>query len=94
MLKLKIITVFLIVLFIHGFVSAQGCSDAGACSIGSMDNHEEEKTTPKIKLTFEQSFGSGEKFIFISQSTFTFEHPLHAKVVNNFVYFRHSKFFN
>ncbi len=62
--------------FISRLASGQGCSDAGACSIGSLDHQEGEKEAPKIKLSFEQSLGSGEKFIFISQSSLTLEHRI------------------
>lgn len=51
-------------------ISAQGCSDAGACSIGSMDDIELVlQFEPKFKLSFDQSFGLGEKFTFISQTS-------------------------
>ncbi|NOX87074.1 MAG: hypothetical protein GXO86_14125 [Chlorobi bacterium] len=76
MLKIKNILVILIVVFIYGFSFGQGCSDAGACSIGSLDHQEGEKEMPKIKLSYEQSFGSGEKFIFISQTSLTLEHRI------------------
>ncbi len=55
----------------------QGCSDAGACSIGSMDeaySETAETELPKIILSYDQSFGLGEKFVFISQTSLTLEH--------------------
>lgn len=75
MLKIKNILVLLVVVFVHGLISGQGCSDAGACSIGSMDQ-QEDADLPKIKLSYDQSFGLGEKFIFISQSAITLEHRI------------------
>ena len=54
---------------IVGFTAGQGCSDAGACSAGSMDFLQtEQKTTSKLNVSFEQTFGLGEKFVFIGQS--------------------------
>ena len=76
MLKGKNVIVILILVFISRLAPGQGCSDAGACSIGSLDHQEGEKEAPKIKLSFEQSLGSGEKFIFISQSSLTLEHRI------------------
>lgn len=49
---------------------SQGCSDAGACSIESINFNE--STSPqksKLSLNLEQTFGLGEKFVFISQTT-------------------------
>jgi len=48
----------------------QGCSDAGACSISSL-NFSGDPISKKSKVYFsiEQSFGLGEKFILISQTT-------------------------
>ena len=54
----------------------QGCSDAGACSIGSMDGeHEtgEEVKPPVFKLSYEEIIGLGEKFTFVSQTAVTVE---------------------
>lgn len=49
---------------------SQGCSDAGACSIESI-NFEESRSPQKSKLNLnlEQTFSLGEKFVFISQTT-------------------------
>ena len=48
----------------------QGCSDAGACSISSLNFTEDSVSkNSKVHLSVEQSFGLGEKFIFISQTT-------------------------
>lgn len=61
--------------FIIPDVQAQGCSDAGACSIGSMDEPgKEEDDPPRFFISYEQSFGLGEKFTFVSQTTVTLEH--------------------
>ena len=76
MLKIKNIFFVLLIGFVPVFISGQGCSDAGACSIGSMDHQDEEAVPPKIKLSYEQSFGLGEKFIFISQTSLTLEHRI------------------
>lgn len=57
----------------------QGCSDAGACSIGSLDEpltEFEEVQPSRISLSFDQTFGLGEKFVFISQSSLTVEHTI------------------
>jgi hypothetical protein len=56
---------------------AQGCSDAGACSIGSMDDYEEGSVIhepARVKLSAEQSIGLGEKFTFISQTSVMVEY--------------------
>ena len=51
-------------------VFGQGCSNAGACSIGSVNGYEDVAgDKSKVRFGMEQSFGLGEKFIFISQST-------------------------
>lgn len=56
-------------------LSGQGCSDAGACSIGSLSGEIDfEGEIPKIKLSYEQGFALGEKFVFISQTALTLEH--------------------
>lgn len=73
------ITRFLVIIFLAGFaltnsLYAQGCSDAGACSIGSMDENELKKTEPyKLKISFDQSVALGEKFTFISQTAVTLD---------------------
>lgn len=66
--------VLVLCLFIFSLAStasAQGCSDAGACSISSLNVYDEAPTLNKTKVHFvmEQSFGLGEKFVFISQTT-------------------------
>ncbi|RLD31933.1 MAG: hypothetical protein DRJ02_03450 [Bacteroidetes bacterium] len=63
--------IFLIFLIFASSLSrGQGCSDAGACSVDILDfNSDEKKQTRKVTLSFDQSFGLGEKFIFIAQST-------------------------
>jgi len=51
-------------------VNGQGCSDAGACSVGSMSFLEpEESGASKLNVSFEQTIGLGEKFVLIGQST-------------------------
>lgn len=73
------ITRFLFIIFLAGCavtnsLNAQGCSDAGACSIGSMDENELEKTEPyRLKISFDQSVALGEKFTFISQTAVTLD---------------------
>ena len=65
-----IILTILIGFFSVSLVSGQGCSDAGACSISSLNFSED--TIPndsKVRFSMEQSFGLGEKFILISQTT-------------------------
>lgn len=48
----------------------QGCSDAGACSIESINfNESSNQKESKVNLNLEQTFGLGEKFVFISQTT-------------------------
>ena len=75
MLKIKYIFVILIIVFVHGYSPGQGCSDAGACSIGGVhDDAAGSRTAPKIKVTLGQSFALGEKFVFISQTSLSFEH--------------------
>lgn len=54
--------------------NSQGCSDAGACSIGSMDEVSEDQQPPKLKLSYDQSFGLGEKFTIISTTSIIAEH--------------------
>jgi len=58
-----------IILFLSMFeLNAQGCSDAGGCSVGSMSFLESLHKT-KINVSFEQTFGLGEMFTLIGQST-------------------------
>jgi hypothetical protein len=58
-------------------VNGQGCSDAGACSVGSMGFLEQEGAeTPKLNVSFEQTFGLGEKFVLIGQSTASIKYQL------------------
>ncbi len=75
--KILIIAFVISNLFLITSIKGQGCSDAGACSIGSMDElgtHEHEKEPPKLKISIEQSVGLGEKFTFISQTSVTAEY--------------------
>ena len=70
--KMKyIIFFFFITVFAVPSTLAQGCSDAGACSISSLNISEDSSHLKKSKVHFsvEQSFGLGEKFILISQTT-------------------------
>jgi len=56
-------------------ITAQGCSDAGTCSIGSLNHsYDSIQDTPKFKFSYEQRFGLGEKFMFISTTSFITEH--------------------
>lgn len=51
-------------------VFGQGCSDAGACSINSLNVSEDSTNTEtKVRFSIVQSFGLGEKFTLISQTT-------------------------
>ncbi len=66
---------FLPIIFVLVFSAStlwgQGCSDAGACSVGSLNYSGDSLTSKskKVYLSFGQSLGVGEKFILISQST-------------------------
>ena len=71
------LTIVLIIINLFSIVSTngQGCSDAGACSIGSMDEVSGNKVeSPKFKLSYDQNFGLGEKFILISTTSLIVEH--------------------
>ena len=75
----KTIIFFSAVLFIFSLfsivsVNGQGCSDAGACSIGSLDETSNTNEAAKFKLSYDQNFGLGEKFTFISRSSLIVEH--------------------
>jgi hypothetical protein len=51
-------------------IFGQGCSDAGACSVESLNfDNTKSKSDSRLKLNLEQTFGLGEKFVFISQTT-------------------------
>ena len=66
-----------LLVMIVGFATGQGCSDAGACSAGSMDFLQTEQTSSsKLNVSFEQTFGLGEKFVLIGQSTATIRYQL------------------
>jgi len=69
-----LLVIFAFLLFGNRYSMGQGCSDAGACSIGSMDHHEGENQPPKFKLSYDQNFGLGEKFILISTTSLIVEH--------------------
>jgi len=72
-----LLTIVLSVISLFPLVSAngQGCSDAGACSIGSLDEVSgNESKPPKFKLSYDQNFGLGEKFILISTTSLIVEH--------------------
>ncbi len=74
-MKKVLLTGFLFL--VVGIVAGQGCSDAGACSAGSMDFLQTDQTkTAKIKVSFEQTFGLGEKFVLIGQSTASVRYQL------------------
>lgn len=55
-------------------IIGQGCSDAGACSIGSMDEISKDVEPPRFKLSYDQNVGLGEKFTFISTTSLIVEH--------------------
>ena len=75
MLKGKNVIIILILVFISRMAWGQGCSDAGACSIGGVHDDAAGNTEmPKVKITLGQSFALGEKFVFISQTSLTVEH--------------------
>lgn len=55
----------------------QGCSDAGACSVESLNFDNSESNSQKhLSLNIEQSFALGEKFVFISQTTAGIQYKL------------------
>ena len=65
-----------IILFLSMFeLNAQGCSDAGGCSVGSMSFLESPHKT-KINVAIEQTFGLGEKFTLIGQTTAIIQYRL------------------
>ncbi len=73
--KVSLVVIF-ILLALKG-LQGQGCSDAGACSIGSlypMDSLDQDPDGPHVKLSFDQNIGLGEKFTFISQTSLSVEH--------------------
>lgn len=56
---------------------AQGCSDAGACAVESLNfDNTENNSHNHLTLNLEQSFGLGEKFVFISQTTAGIQYKL------------------
>ena len=58
-------------------VNGQGCSDAGACSVGSTGFLKPESTEDaKLNVSFEQTFGLGEKFVLIGQATASIQYQL------------------
>ena len=61
-------------------VQAQGCSDAGACSVG-LDPFSEAGTEgfSKVQVSVEQTFGLGEKWVFIGQTTAGIKYQLFSK---------------
>ena len=75
-MKNILLAVFLLFI-VHPAIS-QGCSDAGACSVGNMNFLQpEEEALPKLNVSFEQSFGLGEKFVLIGQSTVSVQYRLY-----------------
>lgn len=75
-------SLFLIVIFF--FITpksySQGCSDAGACSIEHFSFDNEKTPLTYLKLDIEQSFGLGEKFIFISQTNANISYSIKNKI--------------
>ena len=71
--QIKIRALFILLLFGAIALSSalgQGCSDAGACSVNSLNFPEDSVSKKtKVRLSITQSFGLGEKFILISQTT-------------------------
>ncbi len=66
-----------LLLFALSVANGQGCSDAGACSVGSMAFLEpEESGASKLMVSFEQTFGLGEKFVLSGQSTASIQYQL------------------
>lgn len=61
-------------------VKGQGCSDAGACSVGTMDFLKSVETDRvKMETFIEQTFGLGEKFVIIGQTTAAIKYQLFKK---------------
>ncbi len=74
-MKKVLLTGFLFLVI--GIAAGQGCSDAGACSAGSMDFLQTGQTTSsKLNVSYEQTFGLGEKFVLIGQSTVSVRYQL------------------
>ena len=75
-LKFDKIRILLSVFLLHGtwYLHGQGCSDAGACSIGSMDEINKEIKLPRFKISYDQNVSLGEKFTFISNTSLIVEH--------------------
>lgn len=72
MKKLLLSTILLLSIF---KINAQGCSDAGGCSAGSMSFLESPQKN-KINFAIEQTFGLGEKFTLIGQTTAIIQYRL------------------
>ena len=70
-----LIILLLFPIFLNSY--GQGCSDAGACSIESLNFNDASKTeSHNLKLNIEQTFAAGEKFVFISQTTIGIQYKL------------------
>ena len=68
-------TIIILLGFMGSKSHAQGCSDAGACSIGSLEwDGTVALEPPKLKISLDQNLALGEKFTFISLTAFTVEH--------------------
>jgi len=66
----KISLLLFVIIFLSLKSYSQCCSDAGACSVESLNfSLSEEETTSNLRLNLEQTIGLGEKFVFISQTT-------------------------
>ena len=77
-LKIRyLVFIVLIGLFSVSSASGQGCSDAGACSISSLNfSGDSVSKNSRVHFSVEQSFGLGEKFILISQTTASIEYRI------------------
>ncbi len=77
MIIIKRLILLITISFIFNATYSQGCSDAGACSVESLNFDSPEINSDKhLNLNIEQSFGLGEKFVFISQTTAGIQYKL------------------
>ncbi len=67
--------------FLPGTLSAQGCSDAGACTMGSFQHHQSSELEQRnIRLSFGSSVGSADRSIFTVSNFLTYSHQLGQKL--------------
>lgn len=69
-----ILTFGLLLLILPSSLSAQGCSDAGLCTLGQLEDSITDKNATRISLT--PSFGIGERFIGIFSPVLDFEQDI------------------